>query len=187
MSTFEYVFILVSLIIGLAIAEVLEGVARLMGSSVKPRQYYWVQLLQLALILLLAVQIWWLGWELHDRASWTLPTVLLFLFGPTVIYLAAHLVLPERLEGVQLDEYYFAVASRVYLLLFLALMWGYAGGVTFLGLPIIAARTLPQLGVGILLGYLGLTRRRWAHGVGIVALLLLLILSTDFRGVVIAE
>lgn len=186
MSIFEYVFVLVSLIIGLAIAEVLEGVAKLLGSSGKPRPY-WVQLLQLAFILLLAVQIWWVGWQLHDRISFALPTLLLFLFGPIVIYLAAHLVLPERLEGTQLDEYYFAVASRVYLLLLLTLIWGYASSVTVLGQPIIAARSLPHLGAGIVLVCLGLTGRRWAHGVGIVALLLLLILSTALRGVVIAE
>ena len=185
MSAFEYVFVLVSLVIGLAITEILAGFARLLGEGGRIRAY-WVQVLQLTFILLFAVGIWWTGWQLHDRVAWSLPTLLLFMVGPTVVYLAAHLAFPEGLAGEDLERFYYTVAPRVYLLLFVGLIWGLLARVMLLGGRMMEPQTVSISAAAILLVWLASTKKHTAHAAGVIALLVILAASMSLDNVVIA-
>ena len=59
MGTLEFVLVLVSIIIGLAMAELFGGVARVLRGDLRP---YWIHSVWVLFVLLLQVQSWWSAW-----------------------------------------------------------------------------------------------------------------------------
>lgn len=106
MTLFEYLMVLVSIVVGLAVAEILTGVAR----QIRFRHSstgYWVHSCGVALIFLALLQTWWELWELNLTPEWTFLSLLLMLIAPSGLYLVAHLIFPEPIEGVDIREYYY--------------------------------------------------------------------------------
>ena len=60
MEFFNYVMVLASVIIGLAVTHLLQGVARLIQHPER-QKLYWVHLMWVALMFLNALFLWW--WE----------------------------------------------------------------------------------------------------------------------------
>src|SRR5262245_18554938 len=115
MSLFEFLMVLVSIIIGLGLAEVLTGVARMIrcrGSIAT----YWVHALGVCMIFAALLQQWWEIWALRSTSEWTFLGLVMMLSGPVGLFLMAHLVFPERMEGVNLREYYYGVMRPVWAL-----------------------------------------------------------------------
>ena len=106
MSLFEFLMVMVSIIIGLGISELLRGVARLIRSR-RETKAYWVQLVLVAAIFIVFVQQWWEFWQLRELQEWTFALVLLYLAELVGLYLIAHLLFPEHVRGVDLRTYYY--------------------------------------------------------------------------------
>ena len=106
MSLFEFLMVLVSIIVGLGVAEVLTGVARLSrsrGSSTR----YWIHSCIVALVFFALIQQWWELWTLRDVPEWTFLSLILMLTGPMGLFLIAHLIFPESLKGADLKDHYY--------------------------------------------------------------------------------
>lgn len=104
MDGFEFAFSLFGLLLGLALAEALGGLAR----ALKSRHQGWIGWPTALLGLFVAcdvVTFWMYGWALHSRISvnWAL------LFGGFVVtgtyYVAASLIFPDD-AGVSFDEHF---------------------------------------------------------------------------------
>lgn len=106
MSLFEFLMIMISIIIGLGISDVLTGVARCIRCR-DTIQGYWVHSVLIALILVALLQQWWEIWGLHGVSEWNLIGLVMMLSGPVGLYLIAHLVFPEPVRGANLREYYY--------------------------------------------------------------------------------
>lgn len=113
MSLFEFLMVMVSIIIGLGISELLTGVARLIRSRSETRAY-WVQLVLVAAVFVVLVQQWWEFWQLRELREWTFAIVLLYLAELVGLYLIAHLLFPERVRGADLREYYYGEMRAVW-------------------------------------------------------------------------
>ena len=72
MSIFEFVMVLVSIIIGLGIAEILNGVAGQIRSRNTTR-IYWLHSVLVAAVFLALVQQWWEIWGDRNTPEWTFP------------------------------------------------------------------------------------------------------------------
>ena len=70
MSLFEFLMVLMSIIIGLGIAEVLTGVARVIRERAQLR-YYRVHGVLVAITFMALVQQWWEAWSLRTVPSWS--------------------------------------------------------------------------------------------------------------------
>jgi hypothetical protein len=81
-------------IIGLAITQVLQGLRALMLARESARLYL-PSLIWAALILLIAIQMWWSSFGLRDQENWTFGLYGLILLQTALFYLAAGLVLPD--------------------------------------------------------------------------------------------
>ena len=106
MEMFNYVMVLASVIIGLGIAHLLQGVG---GIVQHPRRekIYWVHLLWVAVIFLRAIFWWWFEFRLSQTPQWTF-TLYLFVIGYAVlIYLLCALLFPRDLEGYDGFKDYF--------------------------------------------------------------------------------
>ena len=105
MSLFEFLMVMVSIIIGLAMSELLTGVARLIRSRSETRAY-WVQLVLVTAVFIVLVQQWWEFWQLRELQEWTFALVLLYLSELVGLFLIAHLLFPEHVRGADLHAYY---------------------------------------------------------------------------------
>lgn len=94
MSEFEYLSVLVSIIIGLAITQLLSGAARLIQIRRRVRLHA-TTLCWMVTLFLIDTQVWWAAYELRDNENWNFFLFLLFLLTPVVMFLLSYLVLPE--------------------------------------------------------------------------------------------
>jgi hypothetical protein len=94
MDSFSYLSVLLSVIIGLAMTQVLQGLRALMLARESARLYA-PSLIWAALVLLIAIQMWWSSFGLRDQEDWTFGLYGLILLQTVLFYLAAGLVLPD--------------------------------------------------------------------------------------------
>lgn len=98
---------LLSIVIGLAITQVLQGLRVLMLSRETARLYA-PSLVWTALVLLIATQMWWSSFGLRDQEEWTFALYALILLQVGLFYLASGLVLPDlRPDTIDLEADYF--------------------------------------------------------------------------------
>jgi hypothetical protein len=107
MDSFSYLSVLLSIVIGLAITQVLQGLRVLMLSRETARLFT-PSLIWTALVLLIATQMWWSSFGLRDHEEWTFGLYGLILLQVGLFYLASGLVLPDlRPENIDLEADYF--------------------------------------------------------------------------------
>ncbi len=116
MELFEFLMVLVSIIIGLAIAELLTGSARLLRQR-STVDFYWLHTLVILGVGLAMLQIWWESWHLRDVPAVSFLHLCLLLASPVALFMMAHLLFPEPGEPTRMREYYLRQAP---------LIWGFA-------------------------------------------------------------
>lgn len=109
MDEFSYLSVLLSIILGLAVTEVLQGFRRLLQSRARVR-LYWPTLAWAVLLLVIYVQSWWAMFGLRAHQDWTFAGFAIVLLQTITLYMLASLVLPEFSgdEEVDLRAHYYA-------------------------------------------------------------------------------
>lgn len=100
---FQYLGVLVSIILGLGLTQLLTGVGRLIQARTRVR-VHWPTLVWVGLLLLIHVQAWWAMFDMRAHASWTFLKFGVVLLTPTGLYLMAALVLPDVAEATEAGE-----------------------------------------------------------------------------------
>ncbi|MGN6313147.1 MAG: hypothetical protein ACTHMO_05220 [Rhodanobacteraceae bacterium] len=110
MDAFSYLSVLISIILGLAVTQVLQGLRGLMLTRSRVRAY-WPSLAWAGLVLVIAVQVWWAMFGLRERPAqrWTFPDFGIVLMQTVPLYLLAGLVLPDvdRERPLDLRKHYY--------------------------------------------------------------------------------
>ena len=108
MDAFSYLSVLISLILGLAITQVLKGFRGLMQARARLVNY-WPAVLWGVLVVVISVQSWWAMFSLRTHVDWTFLQFSIVLAQTIVIYLLAALVLPDFFGdgAVDLREHYY--------------------------------------------------------------------------------
>ncbi|MBA2936079.1 hypothetical protein HZF05_18510 [Sphingomonas sp. CGMCC 1.13654] len=117
MDAFSYLSVLLSIIIGLAITQVLQGY-RAMLLARRRVKLFAPTIIWSVLILVLATQSWWSSFGLTDVRVWTFGVFGLILLQTVLLYMLAAIVLPDAGEGV-ID---LAVHYREHVTAFFAIM-----------------------------------------------------------------
>lgn len=117
MSAFEYVTVLISIILGLGITQILTGIADLFHKSEKVT-LYWPHVLWVLFVLILHIQEWWVTYELKSYQPWRLPTFLFIMLYPVNLFVLARMLFPTRLKGksINLKTFYLKNYRKVFLL-----------------------------------------------------------------------
>jgi hypothetical protein len=113
LSLFEFLMVLVSIIVGLGVAEILTGVARQVRFR-ESRTGYWVHSCGVALIFFALLQYWWELWTLREVPEWSFLGLALMLISPASLYLIAHLIFPEPARVGSLRDYYYESLGPVW-------------------------------------------------------------------------
>ncbi len=174
MQIFEYVIVLISIVIGLAVTHLMQGIASLVQHPDRAK-IWWVHLGWVALMLLNAIFFWWWEFRLQQVRDWTFQLYLFVVCYAFLIYLICALLFPRDLEGYDgFKDYLLSRRRWIFglLLLFLAvdLVDTLAKGMAHF-----AAQGTPYLVIQAAFATLCttamVTRREWLHGVIVVAAL----------------
>ena len=106
-SPFEYVSILVSIILGLGITQILSAFSDLLYHYKKVK-FYWPHTFWIVFILFLHIQDWFITYQLKDKPVWHLPELFFILLYPISLFCIAKMLLPtnEREERNDMKLFY---------------------------------------------------------------------------------
>ena len=115
MDAFSYLSVLLSIIIGLAITQVLQGYRALLLSRRRVKLFF-PPLAWSAYIILIAVQMWWSSFGLANRPEWSFFAFTIILLQTILFYMMAALVLPDipADETIDLRAHYFRESGPFY-------------------------------------------------------------------------
>lgn len=160
-SPFEYVSVLISIILGLGITQIVTGFADLIQQWERTK-LYWPHLLWTVIIFFLHIQEWWNIYELRYNNVWRLPSFLFISLYPINLFILARLLFPLHHHDNSLLDYktfYFNNYRKFFLvLIFSALLSSIenyilsnrgvqgiiAQGIIIVTLSIIAARKIEK-------------------------------------------
>jgi hypothetical protein len=103
---FEYLGVLISVILGLALTHLLRGLAKLihMRRTVRP---YWVHIVWTINILIYVLAIWWGMFWWNNLEEWTIERFFFIAAYASVLFMLASMLYPPDLSGELDCEQYF--------------------------------------------------------------------------------
>lgn len=114
MGLFEFLMILISVVIGQGLTEILTGAANLLRARDTVR-FHWFHVFFQAGVFFALLQQWWESWDMASLGEISFFAVLAILAPAIIVFLIANLLYPRDPEGVDLEQYYFQQAP---------LLWG---------------------------------------------------------------
>lgn len=181
MRVFDFLLALYSIVAGLGMSLVVRSVGQMIEARNRIK-LYWVHTVLVAVAFVAQVVSWFSLWQFADHAAWTVAETLLLLSVPLLLYLVAHLVVPELDDGLPHDlrEYYYRHARWAHGLLFAAAVISLFGEAFILGqLEVTPPRILRSTLALVLLPGM-LSARPAVHSVQAAALLVLLAAGIGF-------
>lgn len=154
MSLFEFVTVMISMILALSLGQLLSGVSYLLKTERRIHRYL-PHSLWLACIGVTVVNHWWSLWDFRDL-QWDYATFIYILIAPTLISVSVGLIAPDQSGSAPIDlQTQFARVRRTFAVVFsvyVLAMWfdgpllaGHhsLGVIGFLHVPILAASLVP--------------------------------------------
>src|SRR4051812_10241789 len=110
MRPFDFVSVFYSVVLGVAVAQLMTGVARLVEQRHRVRTY-WVHSVWVIVLLLTDATNWWSLWDLREAKSWHIGAFLLLIALTAVIFVMTVLLFPREAhpsEVIDLRAHYYA-------------------------------------------------------------------------------
>jgi hypothetical protein len=124
MDAFAYLSVLISIILGLAIQQVLQGYRALIMSRHRIR-FYAPPLIWSVLILLMVAQNWWGSFGLAGRTEWSFALFATILVQTILLYMLAAIVLPDipADDPIDLRDHYYREARAFFGIAAALILW----------------------------------------------------------------
>jgi hypothetical protein len=106
MQMFEYVIVLISIVIGLALTHLMQGVAGVIQHPLRDR-VWWVHLVWAGYMFLSILFWWWWEFNLQHIQAWTFPIYLFVIVYAFYLYLICAILFPRDLQGYDGYKDYF--------------------------------------------------------------------------------
>src|SRR4029453_2424087 len=119
MGAFEYLSVLISIILALGMTRVLAGVGEMLQAR-SHRQIYWVHAVWIINLFLYLVIAWWIFYRWRNQQPWMFFLFVFFLISPTLLYLASLLLFPRERDvdrAINYKMHYYA-NHRAFFILF---------------------------------------------------------------------
>jgi len=122
-SAFEYISILVSIILGLGITQILTSFTDLLYHY-KKTKLFWPHVAWTIFILFLHIQDWFITYQLKHLQAWPLPLLLFILAYPIALFITAKMLFPQQDEdpNLTLKEYYFQKYPIIFILVIICII-----------------------------------------------------------------
>ena len=178
-TPFEYVTVLISIILGMGITQIVSGIAQIIHRW-EQTKIYWPHLILILLLFIIHIQEWWVTYDLRMYQYWRLPVFLFIILYPVNLYILARILFPIRWHrtSVDLKKFYFDNYRRIYLLIILSAILAIIDNIFIGGYSL--TDQAPQIILITILSTVIIIRKEteWIHQV--VPLLMLLILIVSF-------
>ncbi len=119
MSAFEYLSVLISIILALGMTRVLAGVGEMLEAR-SHRRLYWVHIIWTLNVFIYLVIAWWVFYRWRNEQAWTFFLFVFVLISPTILYLASLLLFPREGgvdESIDYKTHFYA-NHRVFFIIF---------------------------------------------------------------------
>jgi hypothetical protein len=119
MNAFEYLSVLISIILALGMTRVLGGVGEMLQARSR-RRIYWVHVIWIFNVFIYLVIAWWIFYRWRNQQTWTFFLFVFVLVSPTVLYLASLLLFPRESDvnlAIDYKTHYYA-NHRAFFILF---------------------------------------------------------------------
>jgi hypothetical protein len=125
-DAFAYLSVLLSIILGLAIAEVLQGYRSLLLARGKVKLYA-PPLIWSGIMLVLAIHFWWASFGLASRENWDFTAFCAVLMQTVMLFMGASLLLPHtrRDEPIDLRAHYYREAGPFFSFGLMFILFGF--------------------------------------------------------------
>lgn len=175
MSPFEYVIVLISIIIGLGITLVLTGIAQLIREE-QHVKLFWPFLIWIGLVFVMHIHEWWITYQLKSTVAWKLPTFLFIILYPILLFILANLLFPDSWEKHNRDMklFYFAIYQKFFGCAILLVVLSVLQNVFLSDLPL--SGQVVHFSVLVTLSGILITKPKSALAHTVVAIFLLLLL-----------
>lgn len=175
MGVFEFVTILMTIIIGLGMATLLSGFVNALRPDTTSRPGF-IHTVWVLWLFVTQVGIWSARWRLADRTEWSGWSLLAVLVSPVLLFIMASLLFPAKSEKRPLDDYLINIRRYFFgivTIFWLTALWGswYFDGIV----PGFHTNTIFIVLSAAATGVLAWTANLWAHRIlGMVFLILAL-------------
>jgi hypothetical protein len=177
MGLFEFLMVLVSVVIGLGLTEILSGAANLLRAREKVRFHWFHILFQLGVFFAL-LQQWWEFWDMQGMGQISYFAVLAILAPPVFLFLIANLLYPSNPVGADLEEYYYQQASLLWGLVIAGTVMGTFVQPLIFGEPVLHPANLSGIPMIAICLFLAFSKNRRAHSVLGPIVILIVLLDT---------
>jgi hypothetical protein len=163
MSVFEYVSVMVTVVLALAVSHLLTFLATVIANPERV-QVYWLHLLWAVLLLVLNLQAWLVLWTLHGQTAFPIGQVIVMVLAASLIFVAARVLVPELRhdDRVDLRAHYLRIRIPLFATLTVFWMFPFLGRLLFAGgslfEPVSVARGVM---FGLSLSGLAIKQLRW--------------------------
>src|SRR5947199_1543258 len=94
MAPFEYLSVLISIVLALGMTRVLAGVGEMLQARAR-RRIYWVHSVWIFNLFVYLVVAWWIFYRWRNQQPWTFYLFVFVLISPTILYLASLFLFPS--------------------------------------------------------------------------------------------
>lgn len=133
MSIFEYLMVMTSIVLAVALTQLLRGMTEIWQSRRRyPPHLAWVVVLSIVI-----VQSWWAFWDLHQNTDWTAFRFGYVLSVPLALFLASAVLLPQRMpEDADWRDHFLARRREFMVLMTISVFLGMFMSRILLDLPL---------------------------------------------------
>jgi hypothetical protein len=97
-----------SIVLGLAVTQLLKGVAQLYRGRRRVRTY-WLHWAWVTLLVIFSFLLWWTFWNYRSIAEWNFPRFVIYLCPTIVFYFLTAIAFPDPSDlVVDMKEYYYS-------------------------------------------------------------------------------
>ena len=116
MTTFEYLSVFISIVIGLGVVRVLGGVAKILDRQ--ESKAYWVHSTWVGYFIFWLPYFWWFEFDWRLMTTWTFPVFFFVVLFAMLFYLTVAVLVPTRdADYKDLEAYYWRVRPRFFALM----------------------------------------------------------------------
>lgn len=122
-SPFEYISILISIIIGLGITQILSAFTDLLYNY-KKIKFYWPHSFWIVFILFLQIQDWFVFYKLETIKVWTLPLLIFVISYPVTLFICSKMLLPtnDLEEKTNMKKFYYSQFQIIFIFVSLSIV-----------------------------------------------------------------
>lgn len=107
-GAYEHVLVVMSIVLGLAVTQLLKGAAQLYRARARVRTY-WLHWAWTTLLVVFSLLLWWTYWNYRSITEWDFIRFVLYLSPAVAFYFLASIAFPDPADNVvDLRAYYFS-------------------------------------------------------------------------------